>query len=198
MAFDGSITISEVMFDGGPRWNLVQWIELYNSSMATAVNLKGWTLEIRNKADVQSYADASFEFEDATVLPNRTLLLVSGSAPNDIASNSVYNLYQHHRRELGLLARDSVLLSRTGFYLKLVGKERQNGREIDVVMDEAGNVRVAGGKRNVMWELPVRDPAVRQSLVRQYGRRVIDGDGPDVEIDGTMQSAWRQSDPINA
>ena len=75
--FDGSITISEVMFDGGPRWNLVQWIELYNSSMTTAVNLKGWTLEIRNRNDVQSYVDESFEFEDATILPNQTLLLVS-------------------------------------------------------------------------------------------------------------------------
>ena len=126
----------------------------------------------------------------------RRCSVVSGAAPNDVAGNRVYNLYQHHRRELGLLARDSVLLSRTGFYLKLVGKKRQGGREVDVVMDEAGNVSVAGGQRTVMWELPARDFAFRQSLVRQYGRRVIDGDGPDVEIDGTMQSAWRQSNLI--
>ena len=49
-----------------------------------------------------------------------------------------------------------------------------------------------------MWELPARDSAFRQSLVRQYGRRVIDGDGPDVADDGTMQSAWRQSNLISA
>ena len=196
--FDGSITISEVMYDAGPRWNLVQWIELYNSSMTTAVNLKGWTLEIRNRNDVQSYVDARFSFEDTTILPNQTLLLVSDAAPNDVAGNRVYNLYQRHRRELGLLARDSVLLSRTGFYLKLVGKKRQDGQEVDVVMDEAGNVSVAGGRRIVMWELPIRDPAVRQSLVRQYGTRVIDGDGPDMADDGTMQSAWRQSNLISA
>ena len=85
VVFDGSITISEVMYDAGPRWNLVQWIELYNSSMTTAVNLKGWTLEIRNIKDVQSYVDSRFTVEDATVLPNQTLLLVSGIAPNDVA-----------------------------------------------------------------------------------------------------------------
>ena len=198
VVFDGRISISEVMYDAGPRWKLGQWIELYNSSMTTAVNLKGWTLEIRNKNNTQSYSDASFEFEDATILPNQTLLLVSGSAPNDVASNRVYNLYQRHRRELGLLARDSVLLSRTGFCLKLIGKNRQDGRELDVVMDEAGNIRVNGAKRAVMWELPARDPAVRQSLVRQYGTRVIDGDGPDGASNGTKQSAWRQSDLTSA
>ena len=58
-AFGGSITISEVMYDAGPRWNLVQWIELYNSSMTETINLDGWTLEIRNKEDVESYVDSS-------------------------------------------------------------------------------------------------------------------------------------------
>ncbi len=198
VVFDGSVTISEVMYDAGPRWNRVQWIELYNSSMTTAVNLKDWTLEIRNKNDTQSYSDASFEFEDATILPNQTLLLVSDAAPNDIVRNHVYNLYERHRRELGLLGRDSVLLSRTGFYFWLIGKKRQGGQEIDVVMDEAGNIRVDGAKRLVMWEFPERDPAMRQSLVRQYGTRVIDGDGPDGASDGTMQSAWRQSDLASA
>ena len=201
IVFDGSITISEVMYGAGPRWNLVQWIELYNSSMTTAVNLSGWTLEIRNKKDVQSYIDSSFEFEDATVLPNQTLLLVSSTAPNDVGSNRVYNLYQRHRRELGLLARDSVLLSRTGFFLRLtaVSKSDRDGRvSVDTVMDEAGNLKVDGAQRTVMWELPAGDPATRQSLVRQYGSRKIDGDGPDVGVDGTLASAWRQSDIVGA
>ena len=38
----------KVMYDAGPRWNLIQWIELYNSSMTEVVNLKGWEMEIRN------------------------------------------------------------------------------------------------------------------------------------------------------
>ena len=197
--FDGTITISEIMVDAGPRWNLVQWIELYNNSMTQAVNLDGWELEIYNKADVESYIDSSFTFRDgAAVLPNQTLLLVSGSGNNDVPSNRVYNLYQHHRRELGLLRRNSVLLSRTGFYLKLIGKKMQGGREIDVVIDEAGNIKIDGAKRTMMWKLPPLDSTARQSLVRQYGSRVIDGDGPDDAENGTIASSWRRSDIVGA
>ena len=67
-AFGGAVTISEIMYDAGPRWNLVQWIELYNSSMTETINLDGWTLEIRNKADVEAYIDSSFEFKGDTVI----------------------------------------------------------------------------------------------------------------------------------
>ena len=48
---DGTISISEIMSDPGPRQDKAQWIELYNSSMTEAVNLAGWTLEIRNATD---------------------------------------------------------------------------------------------------------------------------------------------------
>ena len=193
-AFDGSVTISEVMYDAGPRWNLVQWIELYNSSMSETIDLEGWRLEIRNKEDVESYVDSSFDFEaDAKILPNQTILLVSGAGTNDVDADRVYNLYQHHRRELGLLARDSILLSRTGFYLSLHAKVNEGGRISLKMIDEAGNVSVQGAQRMVMWELPTRDPAARQSLIRQYGSRVIDGT-PDAADDGTMQTSWKQSD----
>ena len=197
-AFGGSVTISEVMYDAGPRWNLVQWIELYNSSMTETIDLNGWTLEIRNKEDVESYVDSSFQFiEGTSVLPNQTLLLVSGAGANDVDSNRVYNLYAHHRRALGLLARDSVLLSRTGFYLKLIGKASVNGVEVETVIDEAGNVTVTGATRAVAWPLPARDPAARQSLIRQYGTRDIDGT-PDAADDGIMESSWNQSDIAGA
>ena len=208
--FGGTVTISEVMYDAGPRWNLIQWIELYNSSMTETVNLEGWTLEIRNKEDVESYVDSSFEFQaGAEVLPNQTLLIVSGTGANDVDSTRVYNLYANHRRELGLLARDSVLLSRTGFYLRLTSKIMVNGRELSIdddlsasemdliLMDEAGNVSVKGAERTVMWDLPARDPAARQSLVRRYGTAAIDGT-PDPADDGLMESAWKQSDLTGA
>ena len=196
-ALGGTVTISEVMYDAGPRWNLVQWIELYNSSMSETIDLSGWRLEIRNKEDVESYVDSSFDFGSTMILPNQTLLLVSGSGTNDVDASRVYNLYQHHRQDLGLLARDSILLSRTGFYLNLQAKVNEGGRTVLKMVDEAGNVEVKGAQRNVMWELPTRDPAARQSLVRQYGTRVIDGTS-DMADDGTMQSSWRQSDITGA
>ena len=200
-AFGGAISISEVMYDAGPRWNLVQWIELYNSSMTEAVNIGGWELEIRNKEDVESYIDSSFEFKgDTVILPNQTLLLVSGTGANDVASNRVYSLYAHHRRALGLLARDSILLSRTGFYLKLTAKSKSSGdgrTNVDRVMDEVGNVRVEGAQRTVLWALPARDLVARQSLIRQYGTRDIDGTR-DAASEGTMASSWHQSDLIGA
>ena len=192
VVFSGDISISEVMVDAGPRWNLVQWIELYNASMTEAVNLKDWELEIRNATDeVESYVDAGFKFNDAYILPNQTILLVSGSGTNDVKDNRVYNLHQHHRRVLGLTNRRSVLLSPGGFYLKLTDK---NG---DMV-DEAGNVEVKGAARNVMWELPGRNPEMRQSLVRQYGSRELYDGTADMADDGTMMASWRQSDIVGA
>ena len=192
VVFSGDISISEVMVDAGPRWNLIQWIELYNASMTEAVNLKDWELEIRNATDeVESYVDAGFKFNDAYILPNQTILLVSGSGTNDVKDNRVYNLHQNHRRVLGLTNRRSVLLSPGGFYLKLTDK---NG---DMV-DEAGNVEVKGAARNVMWELPARNPEMRQSLVRQYGSRELYDGTADMADDGTMMASWRQSDLTGA
>ena len=185
--YDGDISISEIMYDAGLRWNLIQWIELYNASMTDAINLKGWELQIRNASDdVESYVDSGIVFNDAYILPNQTLLLVSGTATNDVAQNRVYNLYQHHRRELGLSNRRSVLLSPVGFHLELTDK---NGEMIDAV----GNVMVDGAERIVSWDLEMRNPEYRQSLVRQYGTREIDG-SPDTPDDGSMMESWRQSD----
>ena len=190
--YSGEISISEVMYDAGPRWNLIQWIELYNSSMTEAINVAGWELEIRNATDeVESYVDSGFVFNDAYILPNQTLLIVSGTGTNDVADNRVYNLYQHHRRELGLTNRRSVLLSPGGFYLKLTDKN-------DEMVDEAGNVMVDGATRTVMWELPARDANMRQSLVRQYGTRELYDGTPDMADDGTMMESWRQSDLVGA
>ena len=190
--YNGAISISEVMYDAGSRWNLIQWIELYNSSMDETINLNGWRLDIYNaKDDVESYVDSGFDFNEAFILPNQTLLIVSGTAANDVTANRVYNLYQHHRRDLGLTNRRSVLLSPGGFYLKLSDK---NG---DMV-DEAGNVIVKGSERTIGWELPARDAAIRQSLVRQYGTRELYDGTPDMADDGTMAESWRQSDIAGA
>ena len=201
-SFSGQISISEIMYDAGPRWNLIQWIEIYNSSKTDAVNLSGWELEILNVTDdVESYVDSSFVFKDAIVLPNQTLLIVSGTGTNDVAPNRVYNLYEHHRRELGLSNRRSVLLSPEGFYLHLTHKDptQPNSPRAMITVDGAGNIRLDGARREVAWKLPPRDPGQRQSLVRQYGQREIYldgiGDSPD---DGYVKEFWRQSDIIGA
>ena len=200
-AFGGTITISEVMYDAGPNWNLVQWIELYNSSLTEPVNLEGWKVEIHNKEDVQSYVDASFTFEANTViLPNQTLLLVSRSGANDVLQQRVYDLYKNHRDELGLpTGRVARLLSRTGFSIKLYAKlEDREGnvtrRESMMLVDQAGNlmVSIADESREVMWELPERGEP-RQSIVRQYGTRQSDNSGHDPANDGTMADSWNQS-----
>ncbi|MDE0428072.1 MAG: lamin tail domain-containing protein [Candidatus Poribacteria bacterium] len=193
-AFSGMITISEIMYDAGPRWNLIQWIELYNSSMTEAINLNGWMMEIRNEqTDVESFVDSSFEFKgDVFIQPNRTLLLVSGTGVNDVDRNRVYNLYENNRTDLGLVARDSRLLSSAGFYIALSAKVNEGGSTQMIVIDEAGNVMVDGAARIHQWDLPARGD-VRQSLVRQYGSRQIDGTA-DMASDGTMSTSWNQSD----
>ena len=200
----GEISISEIMVDAGPRWNLIQWIELYNSSMTEGVNLKGWELEIRNATDdVESYVDSSFEFNDAYILPNQTLLLISGTGTNDVADNREYNLYQHHRRALGLTNRRSVLLSPEGFYLKLSHADPAdpNNRRARITVDEAGNVMIDGAARNVMWELPASNADMRQSLVRQYGGKYFttaDSGSPEMPNPGTEAASWEQSDLLGA
>ena len=87
-AFEGMVSISEIMYDAGPRWNLIQWIELYNSSMTQAVNLKDWVLEIHNSFDpdddgTRAYVDSSFVFKDVVIKPNQTILLVSGNGTSE-------------------------------------------------------------------------------------------------------------------
>ena len=97
--------------------------------MTEAANLEGWHLEIRNKEDVASYVDSIFQFESgAIILPNQTLLLVSGSATNNVARNRVYNLYQRHRTELGLepQGRRSTLAESHGFRPETLGQRRKS------------------------------------------------------------------------
>ena len=180
----GEVVISEIMYDAGANGNLVQWIELYNSSMTQSALLNSdWELEIRNiDTDVESYVDAKFDFKNAVILPNQTLLLVSDrSSASDVPSNRVYNLYQQHRNELGLSARKSILLSSVGFHLEL--------RYKTTVVDEAGNVMLDGPRRSVEWALPETGGDMRYSIVRGFGTRAFDGTA-DMANDGTMMSSW--------
>ena len=195
---DGEISISEIMSDPGPNGNQVQWIELYNSSLTQAINLKGWELEIYNLADEErTYVEGSFAFEDAILLPNQALLLVSESAATDLPSNRVYDLYRRHRRELGLTRWPRLLLNPTAFYLKLTDPANPNRSGDDIVVDEVGNLKVEGGTRSKEWDLPQVNPERRQSLVRLYGKLFKPNDGgldgkPSPPDNGLSAEGWRQ------
>ena len=199
-AFDGQVSISEIMYDAGPRWNLVQWIELYNSSMTETVKLDGWEMEIRNEStDIESYVDASFEFAaGAMIPPNQTLLLVSSTGTNDVPANYVYNLASNHVKELGLNTRGRRLLSNVGFHLELRAKVNKAGKTEMMTIDQIGNVMVDGAARQHMWDLPaVDDSGQRRSVVRVYGTRAI-GDGAEAPSDGLMATSWNLSDLTGA
>ena len=219
--FDGTVTISEIMYDAGTRDNLAQWIELYNSSMTNGIRLNGWELDIRNKnshAGDDQYINHVLELNDVTIPPNRTLLLVSRPVNNrsrtlDEDDPRLYDLYEHHRVELGFNLLNSRLLSPHGFYLELrAPSEMSEGLELqnpapDVVMDMAGNLERNNRGDLVLdaddlpiaeWDLPavsaVGEP--RKSIVRLYGGVFGSAGatlGPNAADVGTMAESWRGS-----
>ena len=193
---DGEISISEIMYDSGPNQNQAQWIELYNSSMTQALNLKGWKLRIRNFYDRNAaYIEGTVTFKDVVILPNQTLLIVPSKAATDLPDNRVYDLYRNHRRDLGMI-RSQLLLSPTGFHLTLTDTGDPESQRDDVVVDEVGNLTVAGGTRSKAWDLLAVDPDRRRSIVRSYGgifrpqQGSIDGE-PSPPDDGLSADGWR-------
>ncbi len=190
--FDGKVSISEIMYDAGPRSNLAQWIELYNSSMSETIDLAGWELEVRNeRTEMGSYVNAKFTFAADTYLPpNQTLLLVSNNGANDVAENYVYNLQEKHGTALGLTMRGRQLLSAAGFHLELRAKVNTSGDSALMVVDTAGNLEISGTVRTHAWDLPERGE-MRMSITRTYKG----GSNPD---DGLMQASWRQSNLAGA
>ena len=207
--FKGTVTISEIMYDAGPEWNLVQWIELFNSSMDQAVDIGGWELEIRNRTDVRSYVDAIIEFEEETIIgPNQTLLIVAdavGAASDRIPPSRIYNLYNKHRRTLGLLRRHGTLLSETAFHIRLAARQVSREGNIRVfqepeLMDEAGNLEYDADTGLInrdmpLWDLPERgEDGRRRSLVRLYEDNNGTGNRETIES-GLMGigEAWREA-----
>ena len=197
---EGELSISEIMSDPGPQRNKIQWIEFYNSSLTQAVNLEGWTLEIYNLTDgVNLYASGSFNFNEAIILPNQTLLLVSRNARSKLINNRVYDLYQQHRSKLKISDRRTLLLNPDGFYLRLVDERYVQHNIRRLVIDEVGNLSAEGRGRTRLWDLPSRDPERRRSLVRQYGERFrpnqrLPYNEPEPAEPGTLEEAWRQAD----
>ena len=197
---EGELSISEIMLDAGPQGNKAQWIELYNSSLTQAVNLEGWTLEVYNLADgVGLYASGSFDFNEAVILPNQTLLLVSRNARvKNVLNNRIYDLYEQHRGDLKINDRGTLLLNPDGFYLRLIDKRYEQHNIRSIVIDEVGNLS-AGSRGRTRWDLPSRGTERRRSLVRQYGEQFRPDERslfnePEPAEPGTLEDAWRQAD----
>lgn len=195
--FNGDISISEIMYDPGRNQNLPQWIELYNSSLTQTIHLEGWKLTIYNvKSEEALYVNGNFTFnKDAIVLPNQTLLLVSGAAgirKGDVPKNRVYNLFDYHRQALGLSNRQSLLFNPEGFYLKLTHNDptQPNNPNAILTLDEAGNLR--SDRHRVLWEFPEGNAEGRQSLLRRYGKRWIDLDRVgELPENGLLMTSWQ-------
>ena len=191
---NGEVSISEIMYDRGPNGNSAQWIELYNSSMTEAVNLKGWELQILNLLDGSGrYMGGTIIFEEVSILPNQTLLIISKRAATNLSDNRIYDIYVRHRRDLNIV-RSDILLNPMGFYLKLTDKGDPELRGDDEVVDEVGNLMPPGGS-TTDWTLPQTHSERRQSIVRLYGtlftpeQNGFDGE-PDPPEDGRTADAW--------
>lgn len=195
----GQISISEIMSDAGVRNNKAQWIELYNSSLTEAVNLKGWALEIRNLEEgASAYVNATVVLEEAFLLPNQTLVFVSKQAPSNVSDNRVYPLYARHRAQLSLHKPRVLLLNPMGFSVKLIDRGDPWNIADDIVVDAAGNVNFAEQVPKVSWHwTPTPTASVRRSYVRHYGDAFAVGqrDGRSAPAaDGTSVAAWHLAD----
>ena len=87
-------------------------------------------------------------------------------------------------------------MSPAGFYLRLSYKAN-DGRNSKIVVDEAGNVDISDRRNRVTNEwaaIPPSEGSVRHSLIRQYGTREEDGNGPDDKALGTMEDGWLVAD----
>ena len=195
---DGEISISEIMYDPGPDWNQAQWIELYNSSLTQAINIKDWVLEIYNiHDDTGSYAGGNLTFNDAIILPNQTLLLVSKKAINNVPSNRVYDISKRHGNEFILTGRRHLLLNPDGFFFRLRTEPLLRFQD-PVIVDEVGNIDGKRANPEKLWELPKPRPEERRSMVRQYDDifrpKYDEFDGePDFPLVGTDEEGWRKA-----
>ena len=181
-AADAMVTISEIMYSTGPADNPVypQWIELYNSSLTNAVNLKDWKLRFETLDDNGDPMDSLMvlEFNKSrsvkTILPQQTVLIVAGNARQansdspargDVFNeNRVFNVYRDVGKDkFGKNTRLKFFNSKR-FHLALLDKDNK-------VVDAAGNLD--GDARTSdkgVWDFPsgVAADDNRTSIIRVY------------------------------
>ena len=185
----GHISFSELMLtsEGGAR-SLPQWIELYNNSNTTPVNLWGWTLEIEAHDADGSYRRGVISLEDLPIPPNQTALIVTWTGRNsgDFPADRLYNFFTHHSDAFEQNRHRNMVLGQVGFSLKLLDPD---GVVSDVVGNLDGRARTADAPS---WQLPAEEieGGARASLMRRYNRETR------VPFDGRLSSNWMSASAL--
>ena len=190
VAAPGSVTFSELMVDSAGG-TLPQWVELYNASKTTAVNLNRWELEIQNvdSEELIGRPIVRLTLQEKVIQPNQTLLIVTGDARASSAdvfpASRVYNLLELHDKNLRIKKPQDTFLSAEGFTLKLLDR---TGEVVDTIGNTDGNRRT---NDTPAWALPMSPvEESRSSLIRRYENGVAE--------DGKVREGWVLSANINS
>ena len=181
----GQISISEVMFANRVRNRSVpQWIELYNNSHTEAVNLTGWELKIEARQGKQNKY-AALKFTELHVLPNQTVLLVTGTTQNtaNIPDKRIYNFTEHHLLDILFKLGNTNVLGPDGFFLSV---STPDGTLVDTVGNLDGDSETQDAPA---WELPsgTSQDGARSSLLRRYHVATR------MPLTGTDVKSWRSA-----
>ena len=138
------------------------------------MNLEGWQLEVEVHHDGENHY-GEINFEPLYVLPNQTVLLVTGRGRNskNFPENRIYNFLVHHSTVLDQNRYRNSVLSADGFYLKL---SDPTGMVVDVIGNLDGDSLT---KDDPTWTWPSgkTEDGTRSSLIRHYENRVpLEGD----------------------
>lgn len=174
------ISVSELMFTSqGGIFSLPQWIELYNNSNTEVVNIEGWKLAVETRDATGHHRYLVIVLEALEVLPNQTVLLVTGVRRDSghFPTSRIYNLYRRHTNAFVQYRYPNSLLSASGFAVKLSLSD-------DTLVDLVGNLDGKKSRDAPSWELPSSETTegVRTSLIRRYENRL--------PLSGTVVSSW--------
>ena len=189
LADGATVVISEMMLtQGNDRRKLPQWIELYNTSSTQSVNLgAGWKLEIDTGGRDIQVIDFGAKGTVKTILPNQTVLVVSGtarSAGSDFGLPSstvfpttrVFNVHRELRNDdnagfKGMGSTDPIINIGVddagepyGFNIQVVDGSGS-------VSDEVGNLsasRRASPDANWAYPTDLTEEGYRSSLIRIF------------------------------
>ena len=178
----GQIGFSEIMFAStGDETSLPQWIELFNTSVTQAVDMKDWQLSIKTSKDETHHWKSVITLKDLQILPKQTVLLVTGSGRHSahIPNHRVYDLSHHHNDVFELGSHQNRVLGTTGFVLQLFSSD-------GTLVDTAGNLDSTNNSSDTpLWKLPwgQTKEGARTSLIRRYEN--------GLPLPGTVRDSWR-------
>ena len=180
----GQISISEVMFTNkiGNR-TVPQWIELYNNSHTEAINLNGWKITYEFRDGRQNKFDER-ELQDLVVLPNQTIVIVSGTdqTSKNISESRIYYFFSIRLGDI-VLPTEGTFLTSDGFFVQV---STSDGRVVDTIGNLDGDSETQDAP---LWELPdgTTENGSRSSMLRRYNHHI------QKPLPGTEESSWRSA-----